>query len=178
MLEEPHFLGSDRHRIVVQTRRGYSLENFVAPKPDQQASNFFQLLVKEHGKNWRQRINQAVGVYNCAGLVWASRRTVLPNPNEWQRIIDDDGYRPLRIGEKPYIGDIAIYRARHNHEIIHIARVCAIQKLDVPHHVASEGTPWALSKWDLKSGESYHAVADVYLNGGEPFDLSYVTDRI
>jgi hypothetical protein len=35
----------------------------------------------------------------------------------------------------------------------------------------------ALSKWDATCGESIHAITDVFLNGGEEFDVCIFTDR-
>jgi hypothetical protein len=46
--------------------------------------------------------------YNCHGLIFGSRRTKIIDAMEIQKIISDDGYRPIQLAEtKP--GDIVLY---------------------------------------------------------------------
>lgn len=163
----------------MQTRTGRSVANYIAPPSDFQATRFYELLRVTYGKNWLPR-KAACGGYNCAGLVWASRRTALPDPADWARILLDDGYRTLAHEEIPRIGDVALYVKPETREVIHVARVCGSKSLEDPGGRPLGGTrpiPWGLSKWDAKSGEDCHAVRDVYLNGGEEFEVEYWTDR-
>ena len=62
--------------------------------------------------------------YNCAGLVWNSRRSVLPSPDDWWRILEDDGYRPLGRDEEIKIGDIVVYVK--GGQILHVAKICEL----------------------------------------------------
>ena len=130
MLEYPRLLGTPREEsgIVVQTRLGTDIENFHGPEATYYCQRRFEVLIETHGKSWRQR-KEATGGYNCAGLVWASRRVVLPSPGDWKKILLEDGYRKLDGKEDAAVGDVVVYRQQDNHEILHVARVCEIRKL-------------------------------------------------
>ena len=63
-------------------------------------------------------------VYNCHGLTFASRRTVIDKPNDIERIIQDDDYGEVDHSDvKP--GDIAVYYsggdAEHSGIVIEIS---------------------------------------------------------
>src|SRR4051812_47857776 len=108
MLEEIRFRGQNRQEIIVQTRKRRNLTNFVAPPVTCDQDGLYQLYRKTYGRAWIPR-KPATGVYNCAGMVWANRRAALPEPSEWQAVLDDDEYRLLENDEDPSIGDIAVY---------------------------------------------------------------------
>ena len=177
MFDEFRLLGTnaDQRRIVVQTRSGSNLENFVGPSAGPVCHNHFNALRQRH-PHWEVR-KEACGVYNCAGMVWASRRASLPNPDDWRLILSEDGYRPLRNGESVAIGDIAVYIRRGGTEILHVGRVCRLDRLQVYGH-STQTHPRILSKLDLSSGEAIHAFDDVVLNGGEAFEVHILTDRL
>jgi len=171
MLEEA-LLGEPRRSIVVQTNAGSPIRNYVAPAVSQQDINFYHgALLRDHPQ-WVNR-KGATGSYNCAGMVWASRRTSLTHPEDWERILHEDGYRPLAAQSGAEIGDVVVYRSTEDREILHVARVCQKDALIVG------GNPIirALSKWDQRSGEDIHALDDVHLNGGAPFAVEIWTDR-
>jgi hypothetical protein len=171
MLEEA-LLGETRRTIVVQTNAGSPIRNYVAPLVSQQDINFYHgALIGSHPR-WANR-KGAVGTYNCAGMVWASRRTSLTHPEDWERVLHEDGYRRLPTQSEAEIGDVVVYRSTEDQEILHVARVCQRDAL------ATGGTPIfrALSKWDQKSGEDIHSLDDVHLNGGAPFAVEIWTDR-
>jgi hypothetical protein len=173
MFEGVALLGNTESSIALSTRKGAPIENLVELAPGEREIGIFRRYTEKHGANWEPR-RAATGVYNCAGLVWASRRTSILDPGEWDKIISDDGYKWLPEGQLPVAGDIAVYVDQDNDEIYHVARVAFLR----PGIVGGKKIPWAISKWNSTSGESIHSVYDV------PFDkegvncaLKYVTDR-
>ncbi|HUY90227.1 MAG TPA: hypothetical protein VMV10_15930 [Pirellulales bacterium] len=176
MLVELGLLGSPKRGIIVQTRRGTSLANFLAPPPDHQAKLTYASFRARFGMRWRMRTD-ASGVYNCAGLVWASRRTCLTEESEWRAILKEDEYRRITSEREVAVGDVVVYVRRGSNEIIHVAKVC--EKISMAGAGLEGARPVlkALSKWDNRYGEDVHAIEDVFLNGGEAFDVEYWTDR-
>ena len=174
MMELPRQAGTPMQSIIVQTSKGSDIPNYLGGDATQFCRNRFELLQKTHGRNWMPR-KPATGGYNCAGLVWASRRAVLDNPASWKTILEDDRYRRLVSNESAQVGDVVVYWNEGRSEIIHVARVCAQQFL----HVGDSRIPIckALSKWDPSLGESIHALSDVHLMDGEPFISEIYTDR-
>jgi hypothetical protein len=118
----------------------------------------------------------AVGVYNCAGMVWASRRTCLTEPNEWQTILNEDGYRRLNSHTDAALGDVVVYRDRSG-EILHVAKVCNIERMDARGEPFGNPIVKALSKWDQRFGEDIHHLDDVNLVGGTEHVIEIWTDR-
>ena len=80
--------------IRLDTRRGIGIKNQIEPQPTQQTLAREQISIQQFGSNWEQRAGPR-GVYNCAGLVWASRRTAIVDDEEWNKIYDHDNYREL-----------------------------------------------------------------------------------
>ncbi len=150
----------------------------MGPDATYQCNGRFIALCNKHDGRWRVR-KHATGGYNCAGMVWSSRRSVLPRPSDWRLILSEDGYRPLVNGEPSEVGDIVVYVKKNDTEILHVARVCEMESLTVSGlgERSPNRIPRALSKWDGTSGECIHAINDVHLNGGEPFDPVIFTDR-
>ncbi len=173
MFKIARFAGTSGRRIVVQTHKGTDLENYIAPEATVQSANLYAAKRRRH-PGWVQR-KPAAGVYNCAGMVWASRRTTLPEPSDWRKVLREDNYRPVK-GERPCVGDIVVYIREGHTEILHVAVVFSVDRLDAsdPH---SRVAIRALSKWDNQSGEDSHALDDLVLNGGEEYVWEIWTDR-
>lgn len=183
MFEIPRLSGTlERSAIVVETRTGYRLENFLVPEPGIAGVNAFQAIVEKHGKQWHVRRHQGGG-YNCAGLLWASRRAALPSPEDWKLILADsrgDGYRRLEDEESVEPGDIAVYLHATLGEILHVGRVCALEWMYSAsgERIGNRPRIRVLSKLDARLGEVIHTLADVCpLNGGEPFTVELWTER-
>ena len=174
MFEEVVILGPTERSIPLATRMGTPIPNLVENDPPAHAVSQYRQLVARYGGEWRER-KPATGVYNCAGLVWASRRTCILESPAWERIIQEDGYRRLRLGEKIHPGDIAIYVDRDkNNEILHVGRVYRIKP------GLAEGAspiPWVISKWNSTSGESMHQAYDVPYTRDFNFEARFYTDR-
>lgn len=173
MFEETRLLGTPKECIQVQTRKKRNLENWVAPPPHTQAINFYKRFRETYGATWLPR-KPATGVYNCAGMVWASRRTCLSDPTDWRVILEDDEYSLVDQQEDLKVGDIAVYRKKDDKEILHVGRICDVERIEHwPNYLVS-----VLSKWSAQHGEDIHLVDNVPpLNGGEPFDVEFWTDR-
>lgn len=108
----------------------------------------FRDMVQKYG--WTLR-RGPTGAYNCAGHVWAARRTGIFESAEWNKILDDDGYRKLDGGETPRAGDLVIYRFRQDDDFIHVAEVVAVRNDKIT----------VLSKLDATSGEVLHQPGNV-----------------
>ena len=93
-----------------------------------------------------------------------------------EKILQEDKYRPVGGDELAHVGDIVVYIRKGHTEVLHVAIVFRIDKLDErdPH---SGVCIRALSKWDNQSGEDSHALDDVVLNGGEEYVREIWTDR-
>lgn len=91
--------------------------------------------------------------YNCVGMVFANRRTAI-DPDQLQKIFDDDGYRPLASLAEAMPGDVAVYRV--GIDIAHVAVVIEVKR------DFSKGTIefLLLSKWG-QAGEYIHREREV-----------------
>lgn len=109
MFEEAQLLGPTERSIVVQTGRGREVKNLIELEPGERERKRYERLFQVHGQFWVQR-KPPTGVYNCAGHVWASRRTTILDEDAWFMILEDDGYRRLEANEPPIPGDLVLYR--------------------------------------------------------------------
>lgn len=141
--------------------------------PDAKALADYSRFVATYGSGWVER-TPATGVYNCAGMVWASRRTSILDPRLWQRIIADDGYKWLPSGKHPIPGDIVAYVDTDADELLHVGRVAYhVEGLGEGHRI-----PMIISKWNSTAGESIHRAPDVpFGRWGFNYDIRYLTDR-
>lgn len=182
MFELPRFTGTPKEGIVVQTARGESLANYISPPPPGNAGMLFAAMCKKH-PGWEVRCGER-GRYNCAGLVWANRRTCLTSPNDWQMILSDgkgDDYDYVGSRRDARIGDVVCYREKETKEILHVGRICKIESLlsgsGVPL-TGSEPIIHVLSKLDNKLGEVVHRIDDIgELCGTAEYTAEIWTDR-
>ncbi len=180
MFEYQKLLGSTERRIIVETKKTRSIDNSIALPPGEHELLRWQRNKKDLGRFWDER-KPPCGEYNCAGHVWASRRTAIYNDEEWKKIIVDDGYRPLVSGEEPKIGDLVLYGNEKN-GFIHVGQVVELRKLQISSISdvnSQKGIPWILSKWDDASGEYLHNVNDIELfrRNFPDIKIEYMTDR-
>ena len=176
MFEDFRLFGTAEERIVVQTKLGNDLDAIIGPEPSAQCKSNFEVLRKTYGANWVEIRKQPSGGYNCAGMVWASRRAHLPVPADWQRVLDDDGYRQIPEN-KAKTGDVVVYVRNCDNQISHVGRICRIEKLFAGTSEVDSPIARVLSKWDVTSGECIHAIKDVHLDGGESVTAVVYTDR-
>ena len=114
-------------------------------------------------------------VYNCLGMVFASRRTWVEGHSDEhterviQMIISDDEYRRLSHDEEPMIGDLVLYRDT-DESFTHIGIIAQVRT----NLAAATFDIEVLSKWGAH-GEYFHAEDDVYPAMGKP--VAYYTGR-
>ena len=165
----------DPQRIELATRKGWPIPNV---RRQEAPPERFEVAKVEHTRDHPDaRLRSSTAVYNCLGLVFASRRTWVP-PNDTssdltrvlKRILDDDGYRPLPGPEQSEIGDVVAYGKRGEPDLSHVG-IIVDKTLD-----ASTGSfkIKVMSKWG-HDGEYLHSIDDVPLILGEP--LQFYTDR-
>lgn len=174
MFELIRISGSRESGIELQTRLRTPISNAQSPEPDFNSGRIFALLLKTH-PNWKQR-KSTCGYYNCAGHVWASRRTAVYEGKWWNKILDEDGYRKLLAKETPCEGDLALYSDKKTGNFLHVGVIYHIHYLvEVTGVPVGSGTPWILSKWNDSSGEVLHSYNDVPWNF--QFEVNFWTDR-
>lgn len=168
MLEMARLKGTPSERFILQTRERHDVANAQACEPDERTRTFYQIFRKPH-PFWKLR-KAACGVYNCAGLVWANRRTSIYDESEYSKILDDDGYHPIPE-EQLQPGDIVIYlRRTTERDTLHVGTVLYLDQ------VGTTTVTWVLSKWSDQYGEDIHKLNDVPGHYGD-YLLEFRTDR-
>ena len=129
--------------------------------------------MKKYGSRWKKRLDPR-GCYNCAGHVWASRRTGILEDTEWEKIRKEDCYRIISELEEPRVGDLAVYKS-DSFGYLHIGQiVCLLPGVSN----SSPSVPRILSKWDPSSGEYEHLPKETPFHENFPdYQLRYWTDR-
>jgi hypothetical protein len=175
MFEQAVILGNTERQLLLATFKNNQIRNSVQPQPTERDIRLYQLFLKKYaGPSWVER-RPITGIYNCAGHVWASRRTSILEPSEWEKILEEDGYRRLQENESPRTGDIAIYVLEDNNEIWHVARVYGLAPGITQQ---SNPLPRIISKWGPIAGESLHLAHDVpFQSQGFPCTIRYYSDR-
>jgi hypothetical protein len=170
MLEMARLVGTPPKEIILQTRAGNCVANNQACDPDARNLYIYNLLRGNH-LAWVNR-KLACGVYNCFGLVWASRRTAIYEERSVSQIIMEDGYRELRIEEQPQPGDVVVY-LHLSGEIRNTLHAAVILKLE---QRGPGKVPLLLSKWNDSCGEDIHEIRDVPQSFGN-YVIEFWTDR-
>ena len=170
MFEEQILLGPEKRSIRVDTHRGNPVRNEIAPNPGEAGTRRYGLLRKRYGSQWKNR-KSACGVYNCFGMLFASRRTAIYDDDQVELILRDDGYRRVSAGEA-VPGDIVLYRIASSGELRHGALVLRSDRL-----VGSSSAPvhFVLSKWNDSMGEDEHNVRSVAWDDVD--SIEFWTDR-
>lgn len=185
MLRDLRLLGTRPRGLALQTRAGNDIPNEQALPPDTVALGTYARLAAQH-QGWVQR-RPACGIYNCAGHVFASRRTAVYETAHYDRILAEDQYTLLADSAEPCPGDVAVYRLRTTEAIIHVGIVVEIRTAtDIPRGDQIR-VPWILSKWNDFSGECVHESHDVPFDKlkatpeegrhSKAYKLEYWTDR-
>jgi hypothetical protein len=172
-------LGGTRETpLALQTRLGKDIPNSPA-LPDGDPTEWAALLQK-YKVGPEQIRTGACGVYNCAGHVWASRRTAIYEAAAYTMILGEDGYRTLDSGEMPRLGDLAVYLARMPSGATYIFHVGVVAKFEkgpaIINQQAEQSIPWVLSKLNDWGGELFHHCSTLPAVPF-PFELEYWTDR-
>ena len=107
--------------------------------------------------------------YNCVGMVFGARRTVIePEYVPW--ILFEDGYHQVPDENDLIVGDVVVYKT-DNGEVGHVGIiVCIKTAVNPPRRNIT-----VLSQWGLH-GEFFHEIDDVKLEYGN--QKEFWTDRI
>lgn len=161
---------SNQRSISVDTHLGNPIRNLVALPVDAACVQRYELLRRRHAR-WKKR-KEATGVYNCFGLLFASRRTAIYDDEEVTRALTEDGYRQVSLSEVR-AGDIALYREADRKTLLHGGLVV---RLDGIFDTAASSVPIVLSKWNDTCGEDEHHFRDVPWTDGT-WTVEFWTDR-
>jgi hypothetical protein len=159
--------GTPPRSIVVQTKAGNDIENSQALPPSADNLRVIARMEERFAGQWQRR-TVATGTYNCAGHVWASRRTSIYEKPEWTKVLSDDGYRQIS-DEEIFIGDLALYALEGR--FLHVALIVQIQ------YVGNSRVPRLLSKFSDFSGEYLHRLREIDLAAFPNYEISFWTDR-
>jgi hypothetical protein len=162
--EEGNFLVGGQ--LPLATRKGQTIPNDRRmerhPAAMQAARDMF---LKAHPT---LRVRSLSAVYNCMGMIFASRRTYV-EPEHLQRILEDDEYQRIPSRDEALPGDVVVYRNEQG-TVVHVGVVAQmITNL-------REGTREVevLSQWG-GDGEYFHRADDVHPQLGSPSE--YWSDR-
>ena len=100
-------------------------------------------------------------MYNCLGMIFASRRAWI-EPEALKLIFDDDKYRET-TKEQLECGDIVIYTKGNERK--HVGLVTAVHRTD-----GKVGPIWVLSKWGMNA-EVVHRIDIVPSKYGKPSEF-------
>jgi len=153
-------------QLPLTTRKGRQIPNDRRPEQHPERLRAAKEIVLGHHHTARPR--SLTGLYNCMGMVFATRRTWI-EPGELQMIVEDDDYHRLDPGDEVIRGDVVVYRDATGY-VSHVGLVADVQ------HDLRRGTReiTVLSQWG-QDGEYFHRVDDVNPFLGTPTE--YWTDR-
>ena len=107
-------------------------------------------------------------VYNCMGMVFASRRTCIETEH-LPMILREDNYRQVLSERDLTRGDLVVYKDQ-NESVTHVGIVTEIR-----HNILNGSTTiTVLSQWGAH-GEYFHLADEVHPSLGKPAE--YWTDR-
>jgi hypothetical protein len=133
----PPIIGQ-RHSIVLQTRKGNSVQNYSDDTPPIPGTLAECAAYKRRYVAATHRPTQATSGYNCHGLTFASRRTNIYDSSELRRVLHEDEYQSVPFPPGPiHPGDIVLYL--QNGDIGHSGVV--VQTMDLLGGIR------VLSKW-------------------------------
>ena len=103
----PIIVGNNENSIIIQTRRGSDISNSQSP--------FISAMLMNSHHRLRDKFPRAIprndpsGFYNCHGLVFASRRAAISEPEEIRRILKHDCYLEVTNSDDVLPGDVVLY---------------------------------------------------------------------
>ena len=159
LLRNPRFSPPDSG-IPLATRKGTSIPN---EQGKSHQPRLLDLFVEKYRRELPSAVPQVIdATYNCAGLVFACRRTgVRPQDMRW--ILEEDEYQLLGSDEQPNIGDIVLYA--HSGELTHAGIIFEYKM--TPDSAETR----VLSKWGWAGAEYLHDLNRVPVEYGEPVEF-------
>jgi hypothetical protein len=158
--------------------------NEISADPTDADMRRFDQLLQRFAGRWEVR-KPPTGGYNCAGHVFANRRTAIfgedggPSFEEViAEVLKRDGYRQFAHGHRDpaHVGDVVLYWMPDvsRRTLMHMGVVGEVRKMIGVG--ATIGDPYVLSKWDRGSGECLHHFRHVPYDEGD-YTVEFWTDR-
>ena len=147
--------------LSLETRRRWPIPNEFRKLDDPR----FKL---NEAKRWGEehhpdaRLVCLSALYNCGGLVFGARRVCI-DPDDFLKILLDDGYQVVKAPLKP--GDVVLYRGPPSDRVSHVGLVHCTGLAHLP--AQPEPPILVRSKWG-DGGEYVHEIHDVPTLLGEP----------
>lgn len=155
----------DRRSIPLATRTGQRIANVQGTSwPDSVMRERTRTHVRTFPNN---ALRSASSIYNCVGMVFASRRTAI-DIGDVRWILEEDGYREIQRSDAQ-TGDVVLYIDRDG-DPSHVGRVVTFSS----EHLLEISALKILSQWG-EDGEYLHAPDDVPPMFGQPRE--FWTDR-
>lgn len=161
MFEKEKLLTSRPDQIPLVTKSIRQIRNAIPPRPGAFYVDKWIKIKSDH-PYWIERKPPTSG-YNCAGHIWASRRTAIyDDEGEINQIFEEDQYFKKNYSEI-IPGDLVVYFSPYlsGPNFLHVGEI-----LEVPSFVGGIGAPLLLSKFGDWGGEVLHRLQDVPF--GEP----------
>lgn len=154
-------------QLLLETRKNWQIPNEMRQERHTEALRAsVELFRKTHPD---AQLRSITNLYNCVGMVVASRRTWV-DPEDLHRVLGDDGYRMLRDESEVERGDIVVYRDDTG-EVCHVGVVAGKNVLQTQ---GDQDALQVISKWG-GDGEYFHGASNVPVFLGKP--VEYWTDR-
>lgn len=134
------------------------------PIPNEIGYDWNPVQVRAIVQDWQQRrpcarLRSISGIYNCLGMVFASRRTFIDDMTLLRAIFLHDGYRQVGPPPEAVTGDVVVYRNHASKEPTHVGIIMV-----EPNVSTAAFDVTVLSKWG-HYGEYLHpldCVPDAY----------------
>ena len=105
-------------------------------------------------KHPQAQVRSLSSQYNCVGMVFGARRTVI-EPDHVPLILNEDGYQEVKDENDLMVGDVVVYKT-DNGDVGHVGIIVRIKvAVNPPHRQIT-----VLSQWGLH-GEFFHDIDDV-----------------
>ncbi len=162
-------IGSPQNEIPLVTSKGNQIGNAQGANVSAgRISAFRDMCARRINWNFRR---DSYGLYNCAGMIWASRRTGISQNEDWLKILRDDGYG---LTLDPVLDDLVLYRDSVDRSYLHVGRIVGIAP---GVSESSPKIPIVLSKWGHDLGECVHFAHDHGIDNSYNVTLEFWTDR-
>ncbi len=113
----------------------------------------------------RAKVRSTESVYNCVGLVFASRRTWI-DTEQVSTFLEEDEYRPVAATAEVRTGDVVVYRNPADRSLTHVGLVASVER-DLE---AARFRIYVISQWG-PTGEYCHLMEDVPILLGRPTEF-------
>jgi hypothetical protein len=155
----------DKKALPLSTRRGTHIPNRQEPEHPIAQLRAAQDIWQQSRPN--ARLRSLTSVYNCMGMIFASRRTCV-EIGDLPWILKEDGYRQIINRDELRVGDVVVYGTLK--ELTHVGLVYEIPLIST----TNKREIMVLSKWGL-DGEYIHEMEYVPALFGRP--VEFWTDR-